>query len=69
VSDSGAGIPKELIDRLFVPFDRLGVEDELGAGLGMVLARGLTDAMGGGLSVHSTVGAGTTVEVRLPAAR
>ena len=68
VSDSGPGIPPELINRLFVPFDRLGLDDSPGAGLGLVLARGLTEAMGGRLSVRSTVGEGTTVEVRLPTA-
>lgn len=68
VVDTGPGIPHELIERLFVPFDRLGADTgpEPGAGLGMVLARGLTEAMGGRLTVHSEPGHGTTVAVRLP---
>ncbi|HVL85757.1 MAG TPA: ATP-binding protein [Pseudonocardia sp.] len=66
VSDSGPGIPEELLDRVFVPFDRLGLEDGPGSGLGMVLARGLTEAMGGRLAVHSRPGEGTTVEVWMP---
>ncbi len=67
VTDSGPGIPAHLVDRLFVPFDRLGADTgpEPGAGLGMVLARGLTEAMGGRLGVRSTPGRGTTVEIRL----
>jgi len=68
VSDSGPGIPDELVERLFVPFDRLGADagPEPGAGLGMVLARGLAEAMGGALVVESTPGRGTTVLVTLP---
>lgn len=69
VADTGPGIPRELIDRLFVPFDRLGAETgpEPGAGLGMALAHGLTEAMGGRLDVHSQPGHGTAIDVRLPA--
>ena len=68
VTDSGPGIPDELVERLFVPFDRLGADTgpEPGAGLGMVLARGLAEAMGGSLTVHSEPGRGTTVLVTLP---
>jgi PAS domain S-box-containing protein len=68
VADTGPGVAPELIERMFVPFDRLGVEGGPGAGLGMALARGLTEAMGGSLTVCSTPGAGTTVKVRVPAA-
>lgn len=70
VTDSGPGIPAEMVGRLFVPFDRLDADDgpEPGTGLGMVLARGLTEAMGGRLTVRSTPGQGTTVEMRIPAA-
>jgi signal transduction histidine kinase len=68
VTDSGPGIAPELIERMFVPFDRLGVEGGPGAGLGMVLARGLTEAMGGRLGVCSAPGRGTTVEIHLLAA-
>lgn len=68
VSDSGCGIDPEQLDRLFVPFERLGAEpDGPGVGLGMVLARGLTEAMRGQLRVDSVPGEGTTVAVTLPA--
>lgn len=69
VVDSGPGIPAAMIDRLFVPFDRLDTQDGPGTGLGMALARGLTSAMDGSLSVRSTPGEGTTMEVRLPTPR
>lgn len=67
VVDEGPGIPADLLERLFVPFDRLGAEAgrEGGAGLGLVLARRLTEAMGGTLQLDSTVGVGTQVTVTL----
>ena len=65
--DQGPGIPKDLLARLFVPFDRLGADAgrEGGAGLGLVLARRLTEAMGGSLDLDSIVGAGTHVTITL----
>lgn len=70
VVDHGPGIPADLLERLFVPFDRLGADAgrEGGAGLGLVLARRLTEAMGGSLDLVSEVGAGTHVTVDLAAA-
>lgn len=69
VVDRGPGIPAELLARLFVPFDRLGAEAgrEGGAGLGLVLARRLTEAMNGTLDLSSTVGSGTHITVTLAA--
>jgi signal transduction histidine kinase len=69
VRDSGRGIPAELMSRLFTPFDRLGAESsaEPGAGLGLVVARALTEAMGGRLEIRDAAEAGTTAEVTLPA--
>jgi PAS domain S-box-containing protein len=70
VRDSGCGIPAEMVSRLFTPFDRLGAERsaEPGAGLGLVVARALTEAMGGTLEIRNAAEVGTTAEVTLPAA-
>ena len=67
VIDQGPGIPADLLARLFVPFDRLGADAgrEGGAGLGLVLAKRLTEAMGGLLDLDSTVGTGTHVTITL----
>jgi signal transduction histidine kinase len=67
VVDHGPGIPDDLVARLFVPFDRLGADAgrEGGAGLGLVLARRLTEAMGGSLELESAVGIGTHVTITL----
>jgi PAS domain S-box-containing protein len=68
VRDTGPGLPPEKRDRLFNPFDRLGAEATAveGTGLGLVLSKRLTEAMGGTLSFTSTVGQGTTFFVELP---
>jgi PAS domain S-box-containing protein len=70
VSDTGPGIAPEKQQRLFNPFDRLGAEATgvEGTGLGLVLSKRLTEAMGGTLDLVSRVGQGTTVFVDLPRA-
>jgi PAS domain S-box-containing protein len=68
VSDTGIGIAPEHIERLFVPFDRLGAERSMieGTGVGLPLALRLVQAMGGELFVESVPGAGSTFIVVLP---
>ena len=68
VSDTGRGIPTEMMSRLFVPFDRLGADQSEveGTGLGLALSQRLTEAMGGTLGVESVVGRGSTFWVELP---
>jgi len=62
ITDDGIGISPEQLDKVFVPFDRLGVDKQGidGAGLGLPIARGLVERMGGDLSVTSTLGGGAT---------
>jgi signal transduction histidine kinase len=52
VADTGPGIPADKLERLFMPFDRLGAEqpDVQGTGLGLALSKGLVEAMGGTLT-------------------
>ena len=70
VRDTGHGIAPEDLERLFVPFERLGLEGGTieGAGLGLALARRLVEAMGGTISVTSNTDAGSTFTVELPRA-
>jgi PAS domain S-box-containing protein len=69
VADTGPGIPRDQLARLFRPFERLdadsrGVE---GTGLGLALSRGLVEAMGGTLTAASRPGEGSTFTIDLPA--
>jgi signal transduction histidine kinase len=70
VRDTGMGIPREKLPRLFTPFDRLGAEQRgvAGTGLGLAASKRLVDAMGGSMNVNSTEGKGSTFTVTLPAA-
>lgn len=69
VIDRGPGIPPDARDRVFAPFQRLGDTDNTtGVGLGLALARGLTEVMGGTLTPEETPGGGLTMVVALPAA-
>jgi two-component system sensor histidine kinase KdpD len=68
VVDHGPGIPASSEDALFAPFQRLGdVPNGDGLGLGLAVARGLTEAMGGQLSAEDTPGGGLTMVIDLPA--
>jgi signal transduction histidine kinase/CheY-like chemotaxis protein len=70
ISDTGYGMSREQLPRLFQPFDRLGMEasSHPGRGLGLLIAKGLVEHMGGTLEVESRVGVGTHVLVELPLA-
>jgi two-component system, OmpR family, sensor histidine kinase KdpD len=70
VSDRGPGVPREEWTRIFQPFQRLGDRptDGAGVGLGLAIARGFTEAMGGTLTPADTPGGGMTMTVTLPVA-
>lgn len=69
VVDHGPGVAPGDRERLFAPFQRLGDSPAgQGVGLGLAVARGLTEAMGGTLSAEDTPGSGLTMVVSLPAA-
>lgn len=70
VVDDGPGIPPDKMERLFVPYDRLGAEASKiqGIGLGLAVTRSLVELMGGSISVDSEEGRGSTFTVGLKAA-
>lgn len=68
VIDHGPGVAKEQEDRLFEPFQRLDDRGHAGVGLGLAVARGFVEAMGGAVVADSTDGGGLTMRVRLPLA-
>ncbi|MFF7794015.1 ATP-binding protein [Streptomyces sp. NPDC007991] len=69
VVDRGPGIPEEAKDRIFEPFQRYGDAPRgAGVGLGLAVARGFVEAMGGTLTAEDTPGGGLTMVLTLPAA-
>lgn len=68
VIDDGPGVPAGDRDRIFAPFQRLDDHGrDAGVGLGLAVARGFTEALGGTLEPTETPGGGLTMTVTLPA--
>ena len=65
IRDSGPGIPADELDRIFEPFVRGSTVQAGGSGVGLTIARMLTDLMGGEMQVSSTPGDGTLFRIRL----
>ncbi|MEU5390251.1 sensor histidine kinase KdpD [Streptomyces tibetensis] len=62
VVDRGPGVPDEAKDRIFEPFQRYGDSPRgAGVGLGLAVARGFTEAIGGTLHAEDTPGGGLTM--------
>ncbi len=67
VKDSAGGIPSEIQQRLFAPFQRVAGSRKPGTGLGLAITKSLVDLMSGSIEVESTPGVGAEFRVRLPA--
>ncbi|MBL8348075.1 MAG: CHASE domain-containing protein [Rubrivivax sp.] len=70
VVDTGLGMTPAQLQRLFEPYNRLGREGSgvEGTGIGLVIARRLTEMMGGSLQAQSRAGSGSTFSLNLPLA-
>jgi len=69
VIDHGPGVAAGDRDRIFAPFQRLGDQDPTtGVGLGLAVARGFIEAVGGSVVAGETPGGGLTMTVTLPVA-
>jgi two-component system sensor histidine kinase KdpD len=67
IIDHGRGIPAESVVEMFRPFQRLDdTPQTTGIGLGLAVAKGFTEAMGGTLAAEETPGGGLTMVIRLP---
>lgn len=71
VSDTGPGIAEEDVAKILEPFTqvRSGRENQEGSGLGLSIVNGLISEHGGRLSVHSTFGEGTRMDLDFPPER
>ena len=71
VRDTGAGMPREALPRIFEPFystKTLGADSGGGTGLGLPLCRDVVEAHGGRIRVESAVGRGTCFTLKFPRA-
>ncbi len=70
VADTGAGIPRDALPRIFERFYRVDParsRAEGGTGLGLSIVKHMVESMGGGVEARSTLGKGTTIRLWLPA--
>lgn len=68
ISDSGVGIPPDVLARIFDPFFSRRADGVAGTGLGLTIVKNFVERMGGTIRVESTVGQGTLFCLRLPLA-
>lgn len=65
VSDTGVGMTRQQLEKLFIPFTRF-LRDRDGVGLGLVVTKNLVESLGGNLSVESIYGKGSTFTIEFP---
>lgn len=65
VRDTGCGIPRDDLQRIFTPFFTTKAPGH-GSGLGLAICRGIIERLGGAISVNSDVGKSTTFTIHLP---
>ena len=66
VTDTGAGIPREYLSRIFEPFVQVPNAPQGASGLGLTIARRIVEAHGGRLTVQSEPGRGSTFTFTVP---
>lgn len=65
ITDTGRGIPREHLEKIFEPFFSTKPPGE-GTGLGLFVSRSIIDKLGGKINVESRLGEGTRFSIRLP---
>ncbi len=65
IKDSGQGIPEQKMGEIFKPYYR-GKSDNTGYGVGLTIVKRLSDRFNWPITIDSTVGTGTTIEIKFP---
>ena len=66
VRDNGVGIHSSMLDRIFLPFVRLGTTEAAGSGIGLCIVKTVAEQYKGSVHAESSPGVGSTFYVRLP---
>jgi signal transduction histidine kinase len=68
VRDNGIGMETSMLERIFLPFFRVGSEEVDGSGIGLCIVKTVVDQYKGAVTVQSSPGVGSTFYVSLPVA-